>query len=162
MQLSRKAIAIIVFAVLLLMLFITGVVQWDWGHSVVHMAQSVHDTYGIDIPVAIGFFGVGEALFVVSVAMMLREAGGQVTWGNIRAFKMKNLNLGSRRMLGWLWVNRLAWIVPWVLVIVVSLGKVPWWATLAALGEAGATFAVGMVISLGLRLPWWNEEAGTP
>jgi hypothetical protein len=155
-RLSRKTIATLGVVVFLVALFVMGVVRWDWGRFIVETAQQAHEDYGINIPLAIALFGVGEVVFIGSIAMMLKVAGEQVTWSSVHAFKLKNLNLGSRRMAMWLWVNRLSWIVPWLVIIAMSITKVPWWATLAALGEVAVTFSVGVVISLGLRLPWWN------
>ena len=128
---------------------------WD---SLEMLARSVHDRYGIDVPFALALFGVGEVLFCLSAAMMLRETGRNVSWRAIHSLDFKHLNLGSRRMMGWLWLNRLSWIVPWLVVIAESIGKVPWWATVAAALEAGSTFLLGVVISFGLKLPWWNSS----
>lgn len=127
------------------------------------LAQTVHDRYGINIPLALILFGVGEAVFCASVVMMLHELGQKASWRSVRRFDFKHLELGSRRMMFWLWVNRLSWIVPWLVVIGMSVSKVPWWATLLALAEVGSTFLLGLAVTYGFKLPWWNtanaEEA---
>jgi hypothetical protein len=156
-RITWKVAVALAGSVLVTLLIAVGVFRWGWGDSVVALSQSVHAQYGIDVPLALLLFGGGELVFIGSTAMMLREAGSQVTWRTVRAFKLKDLNLGNRRMMGWLWVNRASWIVPWVAVIALSLGKVPWWVSGAALAEVAATFAVGLLITLGLKLPWWNR-----
>lgn len=149
-----------VIAVTLLILLLSPIGFWIWSWLVV-LAEGINARYGIDLAIVIALFGVGEILFCGSIAMILQESGKQVSWQVVRTFKMSKLSLGNRRMLGWLWVNRFSWIVPWVIVIIMSAGQVPWVATVAALGEVGATFALGMIVSLGLKLPWWNDGSNT-
>lgn len=156
---ARRTVLFAALAMAAVTLAVVGVLRWDWGQFVVETAEAVNKKYGVSIPLAVALFGIGELLFIGSVAMMLKEAGTKVTWHNIHAFKLKDLNLGSRRMTAWLWVNRASWVVPWVIVILLSLGKVPWWATAAALTEVGVTLALGIVLTLGLKLPWWNNTA---
>lgn len=102
----------------LVTLIVTGVVLWTSGllglvwAELLQLAEHIHERYGIDVPLAIALFGVGELVFCGSVAMMLRELGQRASWSNVRRFDFKHLELGSRRMVFWLWVNRLSWIVP--------------------------------------------------
>lgn len=104
---------------------------WEWILAVaLALAQSVNSRYGINLPLALTLFGIGEIVFCGSIAMMLLEAGQQVTWRQIRTFKIRSLNLGSPRMAYWLWVNRVSWIAPWLVVIVMSMGRVPVLATI--------------------------------
>ncbi len=154
----KRSVMLVVWVLLAsLLLASLGAWGWIWG-EVQQVAAEVHQRYGVDLPAAMALFAVGEVLFLGSIAMMLREAGQRVTWKKLHEFKIRDLNLGSRSMMGWLWVNRLSWIVPWLVVIAMSWGHVPWPVTTAALAEVAATFALGMLVSLGLRLPWWNSE----
>jgi hypothetical protein len=154
---TKYGLALALIATTVAALWLSGAWRPMWA-SLATLADYVHVQYGVDIPVALALFGIGELAFCGSVAMMLKEAGQQVTWGSIRSFDLKKLNLGSPRMMGWLWVNRASWVVPWLIVIALSLGKVPWWATVAALLEVGSTLLLGVAISFGLRLPWWNSK----
>ena len=154
---DHRKLAISLAAVAAVVIVLFGVTRWGWAEAAVQTAEAAHRDYGVDVPLALALFGVGEVVFIGSVAMMLREAGSRVTWRRIHAFKIRSLNLGSPRMTVWLWINRASWVVPWVIVILLSLGRVPWWATAAALAEVGATLGLGIVLTLGLKLPWWND-----
>jgi hypothetical protein len=154
---SRYILAAALLAAAAVALAATG--GWRWlADAAIATAALVHERYGIDIPLALALFGLGEIVFCCSIGAMLAETGKQVSWHNIHEFKLRSLHLGSKRMLRWLWVNRLSWVVPWLVVIVMSLGRVPWWATGAAMVEVGMTLGLGILVSLGLRLPWWNER----
>ena len=157
MRLKRAVIVLAGMAVAFTLLIATDVCRWMWN-SVAHVGNFVYQRYGIDLPLALVLFGVGELLFCGSIAMMLKEAGEKITWRGVRLFRIRDLNLGSRRMMGWLWLNRLSWIVPWLVVIAMSIGRVPWWATAVALGEVGATLSLGIFVSLGLQLMMGKEH----
>ncbi len=155
----RARFILVVIGCALTLLLVTDAWRWFWK-STLQVAELVQDRYGIDLPVAVALFGLGEVLFCGSIAMMLKEAGQQATWKSIRTFNIRELNLGNRRILWWLWVNRLSWSVPWLIVVAMSFGRVPWVATIAALGEVVVTLGIGVLLSLGLRLPWWNQDGG--
>lgn len=156
MSASRRGLAWAA-AVVVIVALVCGAWALGFADFLLATANHVHERYGIDLGIAASLFVTGEILFCVSIAMMLRELGKQVTWASIREFKFHELQLGSRRMVGWLWVNRLSWVVPWLIVAGMSISKVPLWATGAALVEVGLTLAVGIAITAGLRLPWWNQ-----
>lgn len=133
---------------------------WDsLQQLLVTTAQHVHGDYGIDVGLSLALFGIGEVFFIASIALMLREVGESISWSAIRKFKIRDLNLGSPRMVALLWVNRASWVIPWLVVIAMSIGRVPWWATGAALVEVGSTLALGVLLTAGLRLPWWNNPS---
>jgi hypothetical protein len=161
-QMTRRTRSIlfgVLTAVLVAALWTTGAWVPIWT-SLRSLAETIHARYGIDVPFAIVLFGIGELVFCFSIAMMLKEAGDNVSWRSIKSFKIKELNLGSRRMMGWLWLNRLSWVVPWLIVISMSMHRVPWWATLAGLAEVGSTLLLGIAVTAGFKLPWWNTTEG--
>lgn len=158
LKVGRWAVAVVALVLVAGVLQVSGAWQWILTAALA-LAKSVNSRHGINLPFALMLFGIGEIVFCGSIAMMLLEAGQQVTWRQIRTFKIRSLNLGSPRMAYWLWVNRASWIAPWLVVIVMSMGRVPVLATIAAMGEVAATFGVGVLLSFGLKMPWWNEDS---
>jgi hypothetical protein len=142
-------------AVVLLWRF--GVLEQAW-QGIVDGGTFVAERYGIDLRAAIGGFALAEAVYVGSIVVMLHEAGTRhVQWRDIRHFKLRDLRLGSPRMMFWLTVNRMSWIVYWTMIIVVTWSRVPWWATAAAFADNVSTVFWWVVAVAGLKLPWWNR-----
>lgn len=134
-----------------------GVLTWAW-RGIVEGGTFVAGRYGIDLRAAIGGFALAEVVYLGSIVVMLHEAGTRhVHWDDIRHFSLRHLRLGTRRMMFWLTVNRMSWIVYWTAIIIVTWGRVPWWATTAAFADNASTVFWWMVAAAGLKMPWWNR-----
>jgi hypothetical protein len=102
-------------------------------------------------------FLIGELLFCFSSIMMLRAIGRHITWRNFRDFKINQLFSIDRRVCCWLWVNRLSWIIPLLILCVAALDFAHWWVIAAILGEVATTVMIGIAVSFGLALPRLNS-----
>jgi hypothetical protein len=145
----------------LLLLWRFGVLASAW-EAIERGGHFVAVQYGIDLRLTVAGFATAQIVYIWSVAMMLKEAGKtDVTWRDIRRFKLRDLKLGNSRMMAWLAVNRMSWIVFWTVIIVVTWGRVPWWATTAAFADNASTVFWWVVAAAGLNLPWWNRRPTT-
>jgi hypothetical protein len=104
-------------------------------------------------------FVVAEALYIWTIAMMLASAGRSHDWSDIRSFRIRELRLDTPRMLMWWWLNRAVWAVFWGVIIVVTWGRVPWWATAAAAVDIAVNLFWGVVIAFGIKLPERHRAA---
>jgi hypothetical protein len=153
------AIAAFIALLAALVLWRLGVLGSMWD-GVERGGRFVAEQYGLDLRWTVAGFATAQAVYIWAVVMMLHEAGTKhVSWGDVRRFSLRDLKLGSPRIMWWLTVNRMSWIVFWTAIIVITWGRVPWWATTAAFADNASTVFWWVVAAAGLNLPWWNRRS---
>lgn len=117
------------------------------GYVLVWIRPYLIGKYGLDPAIVAGLFIVAEALFDLSLAMMLWFSGIKPNWSNIKSLKIKKFRVAKNpgAMIG-LSLNRIAWIMPFMYIAIIGWFKLPWFITALVLVEIAITAYVGLLI----------------
>lgn len=111
--------------------------------------------YGID-PLKVAFiFVIAEIFFDLGLVIMLWFSGfRKLSWKIIKSLKIKEFRVdwNNPGMMVGLFINRISWVVPFVYIVVVGWGQLPWIVTLGCCVEIGLTLWVGG-LAMGLLGP---------
>jgi hypothetical protein len=105
---------------------------------------------GLDPVVIGGLFVVAEALYLAGLGVMLATGSRQqLSWSGLRSFRLDPARLDWHHpgvRIG-LWLNRLAWTLPFLYLIALGWRELPWWVTAGSVMEIGMTLWVGVAVT---------------
>lgn len=116
----------------------------------------LESTYGINPVTVLVLFVVAEVLFDIGLALMLWFGGvRRLSWKALREFKVKSARVDWHHpgVLAGLLLNRFAWCVPFVYVIVAGWGRLPWFVVCLAAAEIAVTLWIGALAMGVVRQP---------
>jgi hypothetical protein len=113
-----------------------------------HLRGYLNEKWGVDPAMVAVLFLIAELIFNIGIAIMLFSIGKRyLSFADIGAFRLKSALEGasySPTFCFGLAINRIAWMMPFVYILSVGWGKLPWLICLLCMAEITITFALGV------------------